>query len=75
MSYTPTPGFFDISNRPHGLDKRTHLKMQEIQMYLVDMQKKADYYRRFHPTQWEKAKELSGELQRMIFQYYPHDQL
>jgi hypothetical protein len=73
--YQSTHGFFDITNRPDGLDKRTHEKMQEIQMFLVHVQSKSAYYREHNRHQWEKAKEMSGELQQLIFQHYSQDEL
>jgi hypothetical protein len=74
-TYKPTSGFFDISKCPKGLDKRKHEKMQEIQMYLAHLQSKSAYYREYHRIQWEKGKEISADLQQMIFQHYSHDEL
>lgn len=73
--YKPMSGFFDISTRPKTLDKRTFEKLQAAQTELMHMQEKSEYYKKWHPQQWEKGKELSGQIQQIIFQHWAHDEL
>jgi hypothetical protein len=73
--YKPSKGFFDISARPKTLDKRTFEHLQEIQTELSHMQNNAEYYKKHHPQQWEKGKEMSAEIQQVIFRHWSHDEL
>jgi hypothetical protein len=75
MNYIPPKGFFDISTCPKTLDKQTHLKMQNIQMFLATIQISATYYKTHEKLQWQKAKEMSAELQQVIFQHWSHEEL
>lgn len=75
MEYKPQSGFLDITHRPKTLSQREHRKLQEAQMMLAHMKQNADYFRKHHPAQWEKAKEVSGELQQMIFRHWSHEEL
>lgn len=75
MKYVVYKGFFDISACPTTLDKQTHLKMQGVQMFLASIQNKAEYYKTHEKQQWQKAKEMSAELQQVIFQHWSEEEL
>lgn len=75
VAYRHVKGFFDLTNRPKGLSEKLHRKMQETQMSLVEMQENAEYYKKYLPSQWQRAQEVSADLQQLIFKYYPHEQL
>lgn len=75
MNYTAQKGFFDISVQPKTLDSRTFKKLQEAQMQLSYMAQRAEYYKQYHPQQWQKGKEMSGELQQIIFKHWSHEEL
>ena len=69
--YKPRKGFFDISNRPKGLSKTEHRKMQETQTLLQRTEDRKEYYLKHDRNSWEVAKEMSAQLQQLIFKYYP----
>jgi len=65
--YKPYMGFYDL--RKYNLSKKIFLKLWNIQDMLYDMIIKKEYYKKWHPIQWEKAKELSASYQQILFQY------
>ncbi len=64
-NYEPYPGFYDL--REYILNKTLFKKLWKIQDALFNMQSKAVYYKKWHPNQWEKAKQISGEYQQILF--------
>lgn len=69
--YKPRKGFFDISDCPKGLSKVKHRKMQETQTLLQRTEDRKEYYLKYDRHSWEVAKEMSAQLQQLIFKYYP----
>ena len=63
--YSPYPGFYDL--RDFVLPKRLFKKLWIIQDMLYHMQVLSKYYKKWHPGQWERAKELSGQYQQILF--------
>jgi hypothetical protein len=68
--YTNPKGFFDISKRPKSLSKREYEKIQQMQMFLAQQSKNADYLRKYEPLRWEKLKEMSAQLQQIILSHW-----
>ncbi len=75
MEYRHPKGFFDISKQPKTLTKKEHKQIQELQLFLSEQQKHADSLRRFNPIQWQKLKELSAELQQIIFEHWSLEEI
>lgn len=73
--YKPSEGFFDLSTRPKTLDKKTFQKLQNIQMWIAHVQQNAEQFRTQQKGQWEKAKDMSAEIQQIIFQHLAHEEL
>ncbi len=63
--YSPYPGFYDL--RDFVLPKKLFIKLWGIQDMLAHMQARAEYFKKWHPGQWEKAKEISGAYQQILF--------
>lgn len=72
IEYTARQGFFDITEKPNGLSKREHRKMQEIQMMLQKVEDEKEYYLKHDLYNWNIAKEMSAKLQQLIFKWYPN---
>ena len=64
QSYT---GFYDL--RDFVLPKRIFIRLWRIQSMLAHMRDRAEYYKRWHPGQWQKAKEISAAYQQILFRY------
>lgn len=64
IEYTPYPGFVDLRN--YKLSQKTFLKCKIIQETLFEMNSNAEYYKKYHPSQWQDAKEISAELQLFL---------
>jgi len=69
-SYRPTNGFFDLSEKPEGLSQIEYAKILESQNLLVEQNKNCKYLREFEPIQWDKLREFSASLQRVIFRHW-----
>ena len=69
-SYTPHKGFFNLSIQPKGLSDIEYAKILETQNFLARMNKDKEYLLKFNPTQWDKLKEVSGQLQNIILGYW-----
>ena len=69
-SYIPHKGFFDLSKQPKGLSNIEYAKTLDTQNFLARMNKDKDYLLEFNPTQWDRLKEVSTKLQRIIFDYW-----
>ena len=63
--YKPYEGFYDL--RDFKLPKRLFRRLWIIQDTLHEMTKKKEYYKKWHPAQWETAKELSAHYQSLLF--------
>jgi hypothetical protein len=69
-AYRPHKGFFDLSIQPKGLTKIEYAKILDTQNLLARENNNKEYLLKFNPTQWEKAREMSANLQRIIFEYW-----
>jgi hypothetical protein len=69
-SYKPTKGFFNLSRKPENLNGEEYAKILKTQMFLVEQNEHREYLRTHNPTQWDKLKELSAELQCIIFEHW-----
>ena len=63
-------GFYDLKD--FILPKRIFIKLWRIQDLLAHMRDKAEYYKRWHPNQWQKAKEICAQYQQILFQHDRH---
>ena len=77
LPYKPTNGFFDLTERPKGMTKTMHEKIQLMQMDLTreapkykDQKVRADNSRAF-----EQLREYMGQLQQIILSNWPHEML
>lgn len=75
MTYEQPKGFFDISKCPKSISKTEHKKLQDLQLFLAEQQKHAESLRKYNPIQWQKLKELSAEVQQIIFQHWSLDEI
>ena len=66
IDYKSYQGFYDLRN--FILTKRLFKKLWKIQDMLFHMQKNSIYFKKSHPLQWEKAKQVSAEYQQILFQ-------
>ena len=62
--YISYDGFYDL--RDFRLSKKLFKKLWEIQDALYEMGKNKIYYKKWHPAQWGKAKELSAHYQLLL---------
>ncbi len=76
-SYKPTKGYFDLSNKPRGLTKAEHKKIQDIQTLLIaELPKYKDSrVREANYSNFQKLQIYMAELQYLILQYWPHEEL
>lgn len=69
-NYTPHKGFFDLSDKPETLSIVEYASILKIQNFLAEQNQQSDYLKRHAPQQWERLKEMSGELQVQIFNHW-----
>ena len=62
--YKPYKGFYDL--RKFKLKKRLFYRLWRIQDTLHEMTKNQAYYKKWHPAQWQRAKELSAHYQLLL---------
>lgn len=72
-NYKSYTGFFDLRN--FKLSKRLFRRLWRIQDTLYEMTKNQEYYKKWHPEQWEKAKELSAYYQSLLLKHAPNQPL
>lgn len=65
--YRPYNGFYDL--RDCQLPKKVFITLWKAQEALNYMRNRAKYHKKQHPQQWQKAKELSGDYQHLLFKY------
>ena len=65
--YEPYKGFYDLRER--NLPIKIFKKLWKAQDMLYHYSIHADYFKKYHPTMWEKAKELSAIYQQVLFSY------
>jgi hypothetical protein len=70
-NYKPYKGFYDL--RDYIIPKRIFVKLWKIQDMLNHMSINKDYYKKYLPIQWEKAKEVSANYQQILFGYKTND--
>ncbi len=63
-------GFYDLSERPKALKKRSYLKILAAQESLIKQNEHLEYLREFEPVQYGKLKEFAARLQMIIRQYW-----
>ena len=66
-NYQPYPGFLDL--RDYELSKRDFIKWWRVQDMLAHMQKRAEYFKKYHPAQWQKAQEISAEYNMVCMDF------
>ena len=64
-AYVPYSGFHDL--RCFDLPVKVFKKLWKIQKFLHHMETRKDYFKKWHPVQWESAKELSANYQQILF--------
>ncbi len=62
--YKPYKGFYDL--RKFNLLPKLFRRLWKIQDTLHEMSENQVYYKKWHPAQWEKAKELSAYYQSLL---------
>ena len=67
-NYKPNDGFFDLSKKPSEMSDIEYAKTLKIQNFLARQAKHSDYIKKFHPYQWEGLKNVSAQLQEIVFQ-------
>jgi hypothetical protein len=65
--YKPYKGFYDL--REYDLPDREFIRLWDVQDMLSHMSERSDYFKKFLPIQWEKAKEVSACYQHILFKY------
>ena len=63
--YKPYKGFYDL--REYDLPKKIFKKLWDTQDTLNHMVERQDYHKKFLPTQWEDAKQVSASYQHILF--------
>lgn len=66
-NYKPYTGFYDL--RTFILPKKLFIKLWLVQDMLAHMRDRAEYYQKWHPGQWQKAKEICAQYQQILFQH------
>ena len=70
LAYAPTDGFFDLSEQPETLSRLEWAKVLNVQNVLVSENSKRKEIQSTDPIRWDRLKELSGELQMIVFQHW-----
>ena len=72
VDYKPTPGYFDLTNKPNGMSATLHKKVQDLQMTLVAEARKYENrkLREDNRSTYEKLQEHMAELQQAIIHYW-----
>ena len=71
IDYKPCKGFFDLSEKPKELDKKTYEKILNIQNYLIGENQHLNYYLKpYNKILFQKLQELSASLQQIILRYW-----
>jgi len=75
-SYKPAQGFFNLSEKPVELDKKTYAKILNMQNILVCEAKNIEYYKQpFNNLRLQELQELSAKLQHIILRYWKLEEL
>ena len=70
-TYKPQKGFIDLSVKPSNLNKRLYAKILNVQMILMEQQKRIEYLKLpYNKIEFEAVKQMSADLQRIILQYW-----
>lgn len=65
-TYKPIPNFYDL--REFRLTKKEFASCYRIQQFLSLVERKKEYYKQYHPHQWEAAKHIAVELQQFLLE-------
>ena len=65
--YVSYEGFYDL--RDYNMPIKIFKKLWKIQGALFKMNQNKEYYKKWHPAQWQEAQLLSADYQRILFQY------
>jgi hypothetical protein len=77
VDYQPTKGFFDLSHKPKNMTNALHKKIQNMQMDFIRESKKYrdPAVRENNRARFEELQNYTGELQQIIIQNWPQDEL
>ncbi len=77
LIYTPTKGYFDLTERPKSMSAKFHKKLQETQMTLIaEVEKYKDpEVRKNNSATYQKLVQYMAELQSIVLNHYPHEML
>lgn len=77
MAYTPTPGWFDLTERPKGMSEITHKKIQDQQMIVIAESAKYKDVKTKRDNQfaYDQLREIAAKLQQIILNHWPHEML
>ena len=75
--YTPTPGWFDLTERPQGVPAAQHKKIQDLQMVVITeaAKYKSQKMRDDNHHALSQLQDLAAELQQTILSRWPHEAL
>ena len=59
-SYKRYKGFYDL--RKFALNRQEFLRYWDLQDNLFHMQERAEYFKKWHPAQWQQGQELSAQM-------------
>jgi len=65
--YKPYKGFYDL--RDFDIPVKEFKKLWDVQDILSHMTERREYFKKFLPFQWERAKEVSACYQQALFSY------
>jgi hypothetical protein len=74
-NYQPSPGFFDLSEKPAGMPETDYAKILKYQNFLVDESRNAEYLKQYDRCQWEKLQAIAGELQNIILMHWKIEEI
>jgi hypothetical protein len=70
-TYKPHNGFFDLSDKPKDLNKRTYAKILKVQTFLMEQNKNIEYLKQpFNRLEFQKLQQLSADLQGIILKHW-----
>ena len=75
--YRPVTGFFDLTELPKGMSAKTHEKIQQNQMILIEESRKYKdpKVRENNWVTYGKLVEYMAKLQQIILTHWPHEVL
>ena len=75
MSYIPTKGYFDLTEKPKEMSATTHKKIQGMQTVLVsEAEKYKDpVVKQNNLVNYEKLREYMAQLQSIVLSHWPNE--